>query len=323
LGSSSSAVESLALLDIGSNALRCVVARLDSRPGFEIALRQRVQTRLGDSLSGLLPCDAIDATLRAARRFLKKVRREHTGARVLAVATAAVRDAQNRDALLGPLAELGVQEVRILSGSEEGRLGAEAALRALPIERGLIVDLGGGSLQVTPVIDREIRESASAPLGVVRLTTRFIDNDPITPREVSALRAEIRAELGPLLRHQLGATPTGGVLLASGGVVNALGRLALGRRAAELGEAGVDLQARGREIGRAELSLVRAWLEPMPFEERAVAPGLKPERADVIVTGAVVFEELLAASGFETLTVSPTSVREGVLWREALKLAQR
>jgi exopolyphosphatase/guanosine-5'-triphosphate,3'-diphosphate pyrophosphatase len=116
-----SATESIALLDIGSNALRCVVARLDARPGFEIALRHRRQTRLGDSETGLLPPAAIDATLRAARRFLKKVRGEHGGARLLAVATAAVRDAENREELLVPLAALGVKDVRILSGGEEGR----------------------------------------------------------------------------------------------------------------------------------------------------------------------------------------------------------
>jgi exopolyphosphatase / guanosine-5'-triphosphate,3'-diphosphate pyrophosphatase len=312
---SSPFAESLALLDIGSNALRCLVARLDDRPGFEIALRQRVLTRLGDSPSGLLPSAAIDATLRAARRFLKKVRRKHEGARVLALATAAVRDAENRDALLAPLAELGVQDVRILSGSEEGRLGAEAACRAWPIERGLIVDVGGGSLQVTGVIDGVLQESASVPLGVVRLTTRFIDDDPASPRELASLRAEIQEELAPLLR----AVPADGVLLASGGVVSALGRLTLGRRAAALGEV-VDVPTHGSKLDRSELRLLRAWLEPMPLRERAAAPGLKPERADVILTGAILLEELLVASGFEALTISRTSVREGVLWREAQKL---
>jgi exopolyphosphatase/guanosine-5'-triphosphate,3'-diphosphate pyrophosphatase len=314
LATSPHAVESVALLDIGSNALRCVVARLDARPGFEIAWRQRVQTRLGDSSSGLLPAEAIDATLRAARRFLKKVRREHEGARVLAVATAAVRDAENRASLLEPLGELGVRDVRILSGSDEGRLGAEAALRALPMRRGVVVDLGGGSLQVTPVIDGAIQPSSSVPLGVVRLTARFITDHPPLPEQITKLRAEVRALLAPLPI----ASTSGAVLLASGGIVNALGRLALARRAAA--PAAPERETHGFQLNRTELGLVRAWLEPMPLERRATAPGLKPERADVIVTGAVVFEELLAASGFESLTVTGTSVREGVLWREAEQL---
>lgn len=311
-----SATESIALLDIGSNALRCVVARLDARPGFEIVLRQRVQTRLGDSESGLLPPVAIDGTLRAAHRFLKKVSREHPGARLLAIATAAVRDAENRDALLAPLAELGVNEVRILSGGEEGRLGAEAALRALPIERGAIVDVGGGSLQLTPVVDGNIEESASLPLGAVRLTARFITTDPATPTELAALRAELQSRLRPLL----GAAPAEGRLLASGGIVNALGSLALEWRATGL-DPSLDRQPHGLELERAELGALGSKLAPMLLLERAALPGLEPERADVIVTGAIVFEELLSLSGYPALTVSRTSVREGVLWREAQKLA--
>jgi exopolyphosphatase/guanosine-5'-triphosphate,3'-diphosphate pyrophosphatase len=312
-----SAAESIALLDIGSNALRCVVARLDARPGFEIALRQRSQTRLGDSDTGWLPPAAIAATLRAARRFLKKVRRVHADARLLAVATAAVRDAANRDELLVPLAGLGVQDVRILSGSEEGRLGAEAAMRALPIAQGAIVDVGGGSLQLTGVIDGVIQESASVPLGAVRLTARFITHDPATPSELAALRAEVQAQLRPLMT----AVPPAGRLLASGGIVNALGRLALERRAACLGGA-VDRQSHGLELGQGEIGELRAWLEPMRLQERANLPGLEPERADVIVPGAVVFEQLLSVSGYPALSVSRTSVREGVLWREAQKLGR-
>jgi exopolyphosphatase/guanosine-5'-triphosphate,3'-diphosphate pyrophosphatase len=118
------------------------------------------------------------------------------------------------------------------------------------------------------------------------------------------------------------------VLLASGGTANALGRLALARRAdggklARRGErAELARLTHGLVLGGAELTAVRIMLEPMPLAERALAPGLRPERADVIVTGAVLFEELLAASELDALTVSRTSVREAVLWREALKLAR-
>ncbi len=172
-----------------------MLAQLDARPGVEVTFRERVPTRLGQSSSDELPPAAIDATLRAARRFLKRVRRDHGAPRVLAVATAAVRDARNRDALLTPLVELGISEIRILSGNEEGRLGAEAALRASPIERGMAVDLGGGSLQVTPVEAGSIQPSQSAPIGVARLLRRFLESDPAKPDELEALRAELRSQL--------------------------------------------------------------------------------------------------------------------------------
>jgi exopolyphosphatase / guanosine-5'-triphosphate,3'-diphosphate pyrophosphatase len=317
MGKSPPPGEWVAVLDIGSNALRCVLARLDARPGVEVALRQRIQTRLGANGSELLPPDAIDATVRAARRFLKQVRKDFGPVRVLAVATAAVRDANNRDALLAPLAELDVPELRILSGAEEGLLGAEAALRAFPIEHGMVADLGGGSLQITAVEGGAIRQSDSAPLGVVRLMRRFIVSDPATPAELEALRAEIREQMKPLLR----AVTPGGRALASGGTVNALASLALSRRRPSPGAEPKD-ETHGCSVDAAELSALRAWLQPMTVYERTTVPGLNAERADVIVIGAIVFEEVLALSGYPSLTASRTSVRDGVLWREALKIGR-
>jgi exopolyphosphatase/guanosine-5'-triphosphate,3'-diphosphate pyrophosphatase len=85
----------------------------------------------------------------------------------------------------------------------------------------------------------------------------------------------------------------------------------------------VDRQSHGLELGQCELGELTAWLQPMPLQERADLPGLEPERADVIVPGAIVFEELLSMSGYPALTVSRTSVREGVLWREAQKLGRQ
>lgn len=314
MGNSPGATESIALVDIGSNAVRCVIARLDARPGVEIAFRERVQTRLGQSASDELPPAAIEATLRAARRFLKRVRRDHATARVLAVATGAVRDASNRDALLVPLGRLGIHEIRILSGDDEGRLGAEAALRACPIERGMVVDLGGGSLQVTPVEAGLIQPSQSASIGVARMLRRFLESDPAQPNELVALRAELRLHLQRLLV----LVPRDGRALVSGGVVNALARAALSRRDPAADPA--QLQTHGCALADSEIGALREWLEPMTVEHRSKARGVNPDRADVIVVGAIVLEELLACSRYPDLTVSRTSVREGVLWREAERL---
>lgn len=314
MGISPGATESIALVDIGSNAVRFVLARLDPRPGVEIVFRERVQTRLGQSASDELLPAAIDATLRAARRFLKRVRRDHATARVLAMATAAVRDASNRDALLAPLGQLGIHEIRILSENEEGRLGAEAALRAAPIERGMVVDLGGGSLQVTPVEASVIQPSQSAPIGVARMLRRFLESDPAKPNELAALRAELRLHMQRLLV----SVPRDGSAIVSGGVVNALARAALSQRdpAADPDQ----LRTHGCALADGEICALRAWLEPMTVEHRSTARGINPDRADVIVVGAIVLEELLACSRYSDLWVSRSSVREGVLWREAERL---
>src|SRR5260370_15655382 len=143
--------ERLAVLDLGSNAVRLILARVTPGVEFRVLRQERVQTRLLGNRRGLLPPAAAEQTLKAVRDFLAVVR-TGTVPRVLAVATAAVRDAPNADRLLSALLrEVGV-EVRVLSGAEEARLGAAAILWSLPVARGAIVDLGGGSLQGTRVL---------------------------------------------------------------------------------------------------------------------------------------------------------------------------
>jgi exopolyphosphatase / guanosine-5'-triphosphate,3'-diphosphate pyrophosphatase len=307
--------ESIALLDIGSNALRCLLARIDGRPGFEILTRQRVQTRLGDASNGLLPRAAIDATVAGVGAFLAEARRGASAPRVLAVATAAVRDAENRTELLRRLSELGVGEVRILSGREEAELGAEAALRALPVTRGLVADLGGGSLQVTRIERGNIVDSGSVPLGVARLMRRFLQHDPPKGSELTALRGEVREQIRPLLRPVAPASE--GTILASGGIVKTLARLEIGRAPEPVP------QPHGYVLTLGRLRKLREKLAPLPLTDRAAFRGLKAERADVIVPGAIVLEELLENTGYAKLTVCSTSVREGVLWREAQKLERK
>src|SRR4029450_6987533 len=190
---------------------RFLLTRINQGVGFRVLREERVQTRLGSGAPGRLPQDSVDSTLRAAHRFLAGV---NNGARprVVAVATSAVREADNREWLLGPLRTREGVTVKILSGRQEGRLGglaalsalpvrgggrvrcleageearrgALAALSALPIRDGAIADLGGSSLQVSRVrAGRPIR-SVSLPLGAVPLTRRCVTPDPPRGRDL-------------------------------------------------------------------------------------------------------------------------------------------
>src|SRR5262249_23197313 len=148
--------ELVALLDFGSNAARFVLARVKPGVGFRVLHQERSQTRLGSGRPGTLPLSAVDDTLRATRRFLRDVRRrsEEWGdapPRIIPVATSAGRGAGSRERLLGPLRRDYGIEVRVLSGGEEARLGASAAIEDLPRFDGVVGDLGGGSLQLTTV----------------------------------------------------------------------------------------------------------------------------------------------------------------------------
>ena len=137
------AAELVALVDLGSNASRFLLARVVEGRGFQVLRKERVQTRLGAGPSGRLRRAAVDATLDSVHRFLRQVRNGQSP-RVLAIATAAVRDAANRHLLLDALREREGVAVRVLTGTEEARLGAEAALLSLPLRDGLVADLGGG-----------------------------------------------------------------------------------------------------------------------------------------------------------------------------------
>ena len=300
--------ERLAVLDLGSNAVRLILANV--RPGvdFRVLRQERVQTRLAGHRRGLLPRDAVKRTLRAVSRFLAEVR-EDSAPRVVAVATAAIRDAPNADRLLGALRRDEGVTVRVLSGPEEARLGASAVLWRRPLERGAIVDLGGGSLQVTRVRDGRIARVASVPLGAVRTTMRFLRHDPPRARELQALRRETRKRLlGVLPRAHAGDT-----LIGLGGSLRALGRIFV--RAIDKNGASLDWL----ELRRDDVAALRALLEPLTVRQRRRVRGLRAERADVIVAGAVVIEELMRLGGYEVLTICDEGVRHGLLLRETFR----
>src|SRR5436309_6509614 len=300
--------ERLAVLDLGSNAVRLILATFTPVVDFRVLRQERVQTRLAGHRRGLLPRAAVDQTLKAVSRFLAEVR-QGSSPRVLAVATAAIRDAPNADRLLAALRRDEGVKVGVLSGLEEARLGAAAVLWRRPLDRGAIVDLGGGSLQVTRVRAGRIVRVASVPLGAVRTTLRFLTHDPPRTREIQTLRRETRDRL-------LGVLPRahpGDALIGLGGRLRALRRIFL-----------PPLDRNGAaphwlRLRREEIAGLRARLEPLTVRQRRRVRGLKAERADVIVAGAVVIVELMTLGGYEILTVCDEGVRHGLLLQETFR----
>jgi len=300
--------ERLAVLDLGSNAVRLILATVTPGVDFRVLRQERVQTRLAGHRRGLLPRAGVEQTLKAVSRFLAEVR-QGSSPRVLAVATAAIRDAPNADRLLAALRRDEGVKVRVLSGLEEARLGAAAVLWRRPLDRGAIVDLGGGSLQVTRVRAGRIVRVASVPLGAVRTTLRFLRHDPPRAREIQTLRRETRDRL-------LGVLPRahpGDALIGLGGSLRALGRVFL----KSLDRNGAS--PHWLRLRREEIAGLRARLEPLTVRQRRRVRGLKAERADVIVAGAVVIEELMTLGGYEILTVCDEGVRHGLLLQETFR----
>jgi exopolyphosphatase / guanosine-5'-triphosphate,3'-diphosphate pyrophosphatase len=304
--------ELVALLDFGSNAARFVLARIKPGVDFRVLYEERNQTRLGAGRPGALPPSAVDDTLRAVRRFVREARRRaekldtRHPLRLIAIATAAVREADNRDRLLGPLRREFDLEVRVLTGAEEARLGASAAIDDHPRLDGVVGDLGGGSLQLTAVRGGRIAGTASLPLGAVRLTRAFVHNDPPEPRELRTLRSEIRRQLE-------GALPParrGEVMVGLGGTIRTLARMHLGARRKR------RKSRSGLRLDQSDITEIRERLEGASQRERRHFRGLRPERADTILAGAILVEEALVFGGYLTLVVSTRGVRDGLLLRE-------
>jgi exopolyphosphatase/guanosine-5'-triphosphate,3'-diphosphate pyrophosphatase len=303
------AAEMLTLVDIGSNAVRCLLVELTPGDGFEILRQERVQTRLGDGCLGVLPRAAIEETVSAIRQFLKEVQEEiprGQPSRVVAVATAAVRDARNREDLLGALKRGHDISVRVLSGAEEARLGALAALERLAFRDGVVIDLGGGSLQISQVRAGGIHGTTSVPLGAVRTTRRFFKNDPPTKREILALREEVHKHLGATLPPARETKTMVGI----GGTVRTLASMHLASLE------GPRPSRQGFRLWRSDITRLREQLEELPARERRRVPGLKEERVDIILSGAVVIEEVMALGSYGALTVCKDGVRHGLLLHE-------
>ena len=298
--------ELVAVVDLGSTAVRILLARLTPAARFQIVAQERVPTRLGGGAPGTLPRAAIEATLRAVRRFFRRHAQPGEGPRIVAVATSAVRDARNRERLLAPLRyEEGI-EVHVLSARDEARLGVDAALDSLPVRNAVVADLGGSSLQLSRVRHRKVVGTASVPLGAVRTTRRFLHHDPPRTRELQALREEIRTQLRPALP----AASPDEVVVGLGGTVRTLASIYLKTHPGE------RRHRHGLRLQQADVTAIRERLESLSLRRRRKIRGLKAERADIIVAGAVVIEEVLVFGGYHALVVCTRGVRDGLLLRE-------
>jgi exopolyphosphatase/guanosine-5'-triphosphate,3'-diphosphate pyrophosphatase len=303
-------VERVALVDLGSNAVRFALAQVIPGRSFRVLQQARAQTRLAAGPRGRLSRSSVAATVAATRRFLGRVI-DGRPLRVVAIATSAVRDAANAHRLIEALREAAGIEVEVLGWEEEARLGALAALASLPLYDAVVVDLGGGSLQLTQIRDGEITPLASLPLGAVRATRGFLRHDPPEPGELRALRHAVLELIVPVLS----TVPAPARLVALGGTPRTLARMSVAERARRL-----PPSVHGLVVERSTLAALCARLQSLPLRRRRRLHGLKATRADIIVAGAVVLDELMAVAGVRVLTVCERGVRHGLLLRETFGL---
>jgi exopolyphosphatase/guanosine-5'-triphosphate,3'-diphosphate pyrophosphatase len=261
---------------------------------------------------GVQPMDRALATLDVFSHFCRASGLAEDS--VDAVATSAIRDAENSAGFLVRAREVLGMPIRVLSREQEARYGYLAAVNSTTLRDGSVLDLGGGSMQLVHVVDRLMRDSGSWRLGTVRMSERFLPpNGPAKRKQLDELReyiAEQLADVASLSKND--RNPRGGRLVGTGGTVRNLAAAA--QRAAGLPSNGVQ----GMVIEEAALEELVQRLAALPAAERASVPGIKPARADLILAGAVVVQGVLQAGGFESLETTEAGLREGVFFERLL-----
>jgi exopolyphosphatase/guanosine-5'-triphosphate,3'-diphosphate pyrophosphatase len=294
-----------AAVDIGSNSVRLKIARLQA--GRLRALHEdREVTRLGEGVfgSGFLTPDSIAETVKVLRRFHRATQQIVTDS-VRVVATSALRDARNAQAFLEWVRSATGWRVEIISGVEEARLIHLGLISSGRLDRSptLMMDLGGGSCELSVTQGGHIRDAVSLPLGAVRLTNEFLRHDPSRKGELKRLRGFVAREINRIIDRI--ATARVKNVIATSGTAAALAAVASHLRH--------GTRSQRLMVSTAEMNRIAKRLARLPVAERRKIEGIGPRRAEIIVAGATVYQELLDRLRLKGFRYSPLGLRDGIL----------
>jgi exopolyphosphatase/guanosine-5'-triphosphate,3'-diphosphate pyrophosphatase len=295
-----------AAIDIGSNSVRLKISRLQAGRLKEIH-EDREVTRLGEGVfsGGLLSPESMSQTVQVLRRFNRAVQECGTD-KVKVVATAALRDARNSRAFLEWVRSTTGWTIEIISGLEEARLihlGLVSASR-LGAQSVLLVDLGGGSCEVTLSRQGHLRDTVSLPLGAVRLTGEFLKHDPPRKGELKRLQGFVAREMARV-QDRIKSARVGTVIATSGTAAALAGMANYLSRPRKRTPATYATREMVRRIAKE--------LTKLPLEQRQKVPGIGPRRAEIICAGAVVYAELLERCHLPGFRYSALGLRDGIL----------
>ncbi|MBB5932852.1 Ppx/GppA phosphatase family protein [Streptomyces echinatus] len=300
----------LGVLDVGSNTVHLLV--VDAHPGARPlpAHSHKADLRLAQLLddSGAIGDDGIEKLIDVVRDALQAA--EDKGVEdLLPFATSAVREATNADDVLARVADETGVRLQVLTGAEEARLTFLAVRRWFGWSAGklLVLDIGGGSLEIAYGIDEEPDTAVSLPLGAGRLTAGWLPGDPPAAEDVRALRRHVRTEIARTVGEfsRFGAPDH---VVATSKTFKQLARIAGAARSAE----GLYVQ---RELKRESLEAWVPRLAGMTADQRAELPGVSEGRANQLLAGALVAEGAMDLFGVESLEICPWALREGVILR--------
>jgi len=296
----------IAAIDIGTNSIHMIVVRIRPDLSFEVVDREKEMVRLGaGGLDGReLTPSAVAAALQTLSRF-RRLADSHQVDEVIAAATSAVREAENGGDFIAMVRrETGIR-VRVISGSEEARLIHRAAGYGVDMSEGpgVVIDIGGGSVEITLGSPHRMAMGRSFKAGVIRLTERFVKNDPLAPRDEARLVRYIRRQTRDFVKevNRRGYARVFG----TSGTILSLGSMAAGVPRPS--------DARNLRVPAKALRRLRRRLTSLTLDERLKIPGMDPRRADLAVAGSVLLDTLLADLDAEDITLCDLALREGLV----------
>jgi exopolyphosphatase/guanosine-5'-triphosphate,3'-diphosphate pyrophosphatase len=306
-------VRQVAVIDLGSNSWRLVVYMFVAGDWWKLTDEIFETVRIGAGLAetGRLGNEAMGRGLETLAVFERFCVAHGLGAEdVHAVATSAIRDAANGERFLKAARAASGLNIEVISGDEEARFGYLAAINSSTLTDGVVLETGGGSIQLIEVSQRRAESMRSFPLGAVRVTEQFLPGaGPAKKKDLQRVRAHVRDTLS----DYPGLRSAGDRIVGMGGAVRNLAAAA--QRMADQPDIGVQ----GFVITREMLAELVQTLAALPVSDRGEVPGIKLGRGDIILASALVIETVVELGSFEGIEVTESSMRDGVfLAREFL-----
>ena len=298
----------IAAIDIGTNSVHMIVVQVRPDLSFEVIDREKDMVRLGaGGLDGRnLTPTAMNAALQTLAKF-KRLAESHKVDEIVAAATSATREAENGGDFIAEVDRQTGIRIRVISGTEEARLIHLAAGYGVDIggTTAVVVDIGGGSVEVTLGSASRLTLGRSFKVGVIRLTQRFVQSDPLSGRDERRIVKHLNREMGAYL-DQIVARGFDRVIGTSGTI------LSLGAMAAEDGAGRVD-DLRNLRVSAKALHRLRKRIVQADIEERMTIPAMDPRRVDLSVAGSVLFDTILRKLGADEFTLCDLALREGLV----------
>jgi len=298
----------LAAIDIGTNSVHMIVVRVRPDFSFEVIDREKEMVRLGaGGLDGKkLTHEAMTSALQALSKF-ERLARSHQVDEILAAATSATREAENGGEFLGAIERTTGIRPRIITGTEEARLIHLAAVYGVDTRKpAVVIDIGGGSIEITLGTQQQVQFARSFKTGVIRLTERFVSSDPLSGRDERKIIKHVGQQVDRYIRQ-----------VASAGYERVIGTsgtiLSLGTVATAIDRGTVPGETRNLRVSAKSIRRLRKVVTELDLEERLHLPGLDPRRADLTVAGAVLLDTLLRKLNAEEITLCDLALREGLV----------